>query len=463
MFNFFKKKKKNSKDGEDKEKQPEKDKSLENIEVRSMPKKFKHKVAGSQKTKVVGLIIVIGGAIVLIATSVFLFLYIYNSGGSRDADTEDQAMNRPNNAQKQEEVESEPEENKEEVKQEEVKVFGCGENALSIPIDSRFGDESFDYQGAGIFNCLGERISSNCKQATSTIKVEDIGEVKFDILGERQGKCTVRLSYPENITNENFNLYSGSSMQCFYNMEELNNFGYQPSELAYYVYQQSSIGNLSEESSHCLGTAVDLWEQQKLAQETKEEEDEQEISLNMGVDTDQDGLSDVAENTVFVTDSGKKDTDEDGYTDSEEVLNLYNPAGSGTLQNSGLLARHSDDEHNYSILYPKDWSKDTSAESTFFRSSLGGSVQILFERQEEKQSLIEWYGNLNNQDISINDIKETKSGLQVVYSMDGLTAYLSPSGGVNEIFILSYSPEEGETIEFLSVFKMMVESFQMAN
>jgi len=49
-----------------------------------------------------------------------------------------------------------------------------------------------------------------------------------------------------------------------------------------------------------------------------------------GIDSDNDGLSDMAEESLN-TDKDSKDTDNDGYTDKEEIINGYNPNGSGRI------------------------------------------------------------------------------------------------------------------------------------
>ena len=54
------------------------------------------------------------------------------------------------------------------------------------------------------------------------------------------------------------------------------------------------------------------------------------ITPNQGIDQDQDGLTDVLEE-ILGTDSTKSDTDGDGYNDLEEIINNYNPLGSGSL------------------------------------------------------------------------------------------------------------------------------------
>lgn len=62
--------------------------------------------------------------------------------------------------------------------------------------------------------------------------------------------------------------------------------------------------------------------------------DEQEFQLGTNprlVDSDDDGLSDWEEQNIFLTDPLDRDTDDDAYLDGEEVMNGYNPRGSGKL------------------------------------------------------------------------------------------------------------------------------------
>ncbi len=67
------------------------------------------------------------------------------------------------------------------------------------------------------------------------------------------------------------------------------------------------------------------------------DEKEKEMGLsNKTFDTDKDGLSDLAEIDIFKTDPIKKDTDGDGFNDGSEVMNGYNPAGSGKLDTTKL-------------------------------------------------------------------------------------------------------------------------------
>jgi hypothetical protein len=62
--------------------------------------------------------------------------------------------------------------------------------------------------------------------------------------------------------------------------------------------------------------------------------DEQEKQYNTDIakkDTDQDGLTDREEIKVYLTDPLNPDTDQDGYNDGDEVKAGYSPKGSGKL------------------------------------------------------------------------------------------------------------------------------------
>lgn len=62
------------------------------------------------------------------------------------------------------------------------------------------------------------------------------------------------------------------------------------------------------------------------------DEKEKELGLsNKTSDTDKDGLTDFTEIEQYKTDPKNKDTDGDGYVDGYEVLNGFDPKGSGKL------------------------------------------------------------------------------------------------------------------------------------
>ncbi|MFA5317977.1 MAG: hypothetical protein WC323_00665 [Patescibacteria group bacterium] len=450
MFKFLKKQQTTSESRtEEKEKNKERG-ELDHIEIRGMPKKFrKESSGGASQTKTVGLLIIVGGGIILISASVFLFWYIYNSGDENKNVAQENANISQESAVNEEDKKEEPEEVIEESAESEI--FSCGSNkrALLNSIDDDYGIEE-------VFACLGEQIANNCQKATSTLKTIDAGEVQFEILGERQSKCLVKASYADDFSGS-LSIYANTSMQCFYDIDELDNLGYEPDKLAYYVYQQSSLQNLSAESSNCLGTTVDLWQQQARRQENEED---QNFEFKAGIDTDGDGLTDVEENTVFVTDINKMDTDGDGYNDREEILNLYNPAGNGLLADSELVLIYSNTVYNYNVLYPRDWQRAESAGGIFFMSGVDGSIQILTQDNEENKNIGQWHADLIGESEAGQSSEKTKNNMEVIYSADRQTAYLTSAGGGDKVFIITYSPETGSSLEFLTVLRMMVKSFK---
>jgi hypothetical protein len=69
-----------------------------------------------------------------------------------------------------------------------------------------------------------------------------------------------------------------------------------------------------------------------------------------GTDTDTDGLSDEVE-TALGTDKTLSDTDNDGYTDRDELLRGYNPLGTGNL---GVDSKFGDQYKGRLLLQTKD-------------------------------------------------------------------------------------------------------------
>ncbi len=71
---------------------------------------------------------------------------------------------------------------------------------------------------------------------------------------------------------------------------------------------------------------------------------QEDASVDAGLDTDQDGLTDMLETVVWFTDPQIADTDADGYSDGEEINNGYNPLGAGKLGENVLDTAKSEPE-----------------------------------------------------------------------------------------------------------------------
>ena len=452
MFKFFKKKKKE--DGGIKPEQNTEKKALGNIIFHAMPQKFTKATGSSMHhTKKWGLVIVGIGVMVLIASAALLIWYIFKPQISQNTvmqndSTMEETMDIENEEQKSEQDVNEPADV--EFEERDLSEKTCGNTNV-------FANELIDdYNSDEVLVCLGERLQNGCLRATAVIETSKMGDVRMAVLGLRGDECLVQLTYPsiDNIQDVAFQDYSNSYIRCSYDKNDLIALGYEPARLATYIYEQSTFDQLTENSS-CEGTAFSLWE------ERDERLIESEEGFVSGVDTDQDGLSNVEENTIFATSIDVSDTDEDNYSDSTEILNLYNPAGKGLLKDSGLVSTYNNPVYNYSLLYPKSWRIEdaTNGNNVIFFSNLDGFVQIISQTNNEQQTLAQWYADINASVESTNQaVTQTTNGLDVLYSPDGLTAYVLDVNDIDNIYVITYSPERNNKLEFLTTFKMIVNS-----
>ncbi|MBD3359474.1 MAG: hypothetical protein GF365_02090 [Candidatus Buchananbacteria bacterium] len=184
-------------------------------------------------------------------------------------------------------------------------------------------------------------------------------------------------------------------------------------------------------------------------------------------DSDRDGLTDVEEN-LYETEIRRPDTDADGFVDGQEIINGFNPkaAGSSLLMNSGLVNTYSNPTFNYQILYLATWvarPTDQSLQEIVFQSATGERVVVLVEANPDNLSLPEWYlqqSSLSN--ISDLESETTRKGYQVLISPDKLTYYLVDQQDLSTVYIINYQIDNKTSINFLTTFKMMVNSFELA-
>jgi hypothetical protein len=194
---------------------------------------------------------------------------------------------------------------------------------------------------------------------------------------------------------------------------------------------------------------------------------ETELDYFSSQDSDRDGLTDVEEN-LYETEIRRPDTDADGFVDGQEIINGYNPkaAGSSLLANSGLVNTYSNPTFNYQILYLATWvarPTDQSLQEIIFQSATGERVVVLVEENPDNLSLAEWY--LNQSPLSsISDLtsKTTRKGYQVLLSPDKLTYYLVDQKDLARIYVINYQIDNKTSINFLTTFEMMVNSFELA-
>ncbi|KKR48866.1 MAG: hypothetical protein UT86_C0002G0040 [Candidatus Magasanikbacteria bacterium GW2011_GWC2_40_17] len=179
-------------------------------------------------------------------------------------------------------------------------------------------------------------------------------------------------------------------------------------------------------------------------------------------DTDNDSLTNQEE-SLYGTNPSKPDSDDDGFSDSLEILSLYNPIGFKPVRllDSGKVATYFNPNFGYSIFYPVQWiaqALDSNAEEVIFSSDTGEFVEVLAVDNVLKLKVEDWY-LAQSPGVSAADLKiiKTKEGVEGILSPDGLTAYLPFE---DRIFVINYDIGIKTEINFLTTLKMMVGSFK---
>lgn len=181
-------------------------------------------------------------------------------------------------------------------------------------------------------------------------------------------------------------------------------------------------------------------------------------------DADGDGLTN-AEEALYGTNPNNADSDADGFSDSVEVINLYNPAGfkPTKLIEAGLVKSYADAAGTYQLLYPSSWATQAGSDGEIsFASPSEGGVNLQIIDNPGNQSALDWYLG-SNPSVSPAQVQSfsTKSGLHGVRSPDGFSAFISAGG---KIYHLYQTTTAGPllptgTPTFPSTFTMMVNSF----
>lgn len=183
------------------------------------------------------------------------------------------------------------------------------------------------------------------------------------------------------------------------------------------------------------------------------------------LDTDNDGLTDEEEK-IFNTDPAKPDSDNDGFVDSLEVENLYNPTGFKPVRliDSGRVKVYTNPTYNYSIYCPQNWisqSLDANNKDVMFTADTGEFVEVLVEDNPLKMSVKDWYlGQSPGVIASQLESFQTKEKVEGIKSPDGLVAYLPFE---DKIFVVNYNIGLKDEVNFLNTFDMMAKSFQLTS
>jgi len=179
-------------------------------------------------------------------------------------------------------------------------------------------------------------------------------------------------------------------------------------------------------------------------------------------DVDNDSLTDIEEET-FATDSGSWDTDNDGYYDGQEVVNLYNPKGFAPVRliDSGLIQEYVNPNWQYRIYYPITWERgvvDEQARQVLFSSITGDFVEVLVYNLKLDEDFINWFTRKAEGQQYTDIIKFKNRFAEEGYKRrDGLVAYFVTD---KNVYVIVYHPGVTGFVSFRQTVEMMINSFR---
>ncbi|MDD5341350.1 MAG: hypothetical protein PHC97_02835 [Patescibacteria group bacterium] len=190
------------------------------------------------------------------------------------------------------------------------------------------------------------------------------------------------------------------------------------------------------------------------------------VTYFSSLDSDRDGLTDVEED-LYGTEVNKPDTDEDGFIDGSELVNLFNPkAGNGSLLvTSGLINPYDNPSFNYEIFYPAKWlarPTDQSLREVIFQSATDEYVSVRVADNASKLSLVDWYvSQFGSEDLGALTQNTTKNGMQALLSENKLTYYMYSDKTPDLVYVISYFIGNRTQVNFSTTFQMMASSFKI--
>lgn len=183
-----------------------------------------------------------------------------------------------------------------------------------------------------------------------------------------------------------------------------------------------------------------------------------EVTESNSEDSDGDGLNNVEE-IALGTNLNLSDSDRDGYTDYQEIMNLYNPIGDGSLIHDPNINQYQSDKYGYSLLYPANWQKSSinNNDSIMFKSDDNHIIQVITQANQDIKTISGWY------ELQFGVKPDSKNmisgdGWKGIRSDDGLVVYITDNA-YNYIYTFSYVPEYQSSPVYENIFEMMIKSF----
>lgn len=188
----------------------------------------------------------------------------------------------------------------------------------------------------------------------------------------------------------------------------------------------------------------------------------------LGIDADQDGLTDLEER-LYSTKADTADTDADSFVDGDEVKNLYDPlrGEQSRLDVSGLVNTYTNQTYQYSFLYPSSWvaqSTDRTDREVMISSASGEFFTITVQPNPNRLTPVDWYVGQAAPGTDTSRLQsfsyDTWSG---VMTEDSLNVYLTRNEGDPQkqtvMYLLKYNLNTKNELNFVTTMQMMLRSF----
>lgn len=182
-------------------------------------------------------------------------------------------------------------------------------------------------------------------------------------------------------------------------------------------------------------------------------------------DSDSDGLTDIEE-ALIGTDMMRPDSDIDGYKDSDEVINRYNPLADGLKGKGGLLdadfiatSTSNFTTNNFSLVYPKKWKVSYIPENqqALITAETGEIIRITARNNDQGMSAVNWYLSSRPQ-TSVSELKllndKAYSGF---FTPDGLSAYITDNA-FKKLYVFEYLTNPQTELRYPALFTMIVKN-----
>jgi hypothetical protein len=187
------------------------------------------------------------------------------------------------------------------------------------------------------------------------------------------------------------------------------------------------------------------------------------LLLGSSSDLDRDGLTDIEEE-LFNTDSGKPDTDSDGYEDGLEIFNLYSPnvIAPTRLIATGAVKEFLNPTFNYRIYYPANWAVgnvDPEYRDMLFSTITGENIEVrVFDKKSNDESFESWFAEWaqSEQFGAIKDFNTVFKGKGRSRS-DKLVYYFEDS---RYFYVIVYRVTASSVVNYKEVIEMMARSFR---